>query len=69
MALRQLGRRLCPSLLESPRLASGIHGSALFQGVGIPERKIEEEHTGLYEGARCRAALPGAPPLFSVSLI
>lgn len=55
MALRQLGSRLAPSLLQTSgglkELSCSLHSSAVAQGVGIPERKHDKELAGLHEGA------------------
>ena len=55
--LRQLGARLAPRLLQTESavglkgLSCSLHTSAAAQGVGIPERKSDNEFLGLYEGA------------------
>lgn len=50
MALRQLGSRLAPRLLQTGELAAFFHSSSAAQGVGIPERKHAQAFLGLHEG-------------------
>ena len=65
--LRQLGARLAPRLLQTEsaaglkELSCSLHSSAAAQGVGIPERKADNEFLGLYEGELRPLNIPAGP--------